>query len=390
MGNDKLHVLIIPSWYPTPSNPVSGLFFREQALSLSKNGIKTGIINVHMDSIKKANINPKGFFFTRDEGICQYSFYGVSIPFLTEVNTFLIKCIARMLFARYVRRCGMPDILHAHSVFRAGLIAGDLSERYGLPYIITEHYSGYTRNVFSNRIKKQMEKCILRCSFCIAVSESFRGYLSSYFSMGKKKWLYVPNMVDSIFFDHPILDVKKDTYSFLCIASLTENKAVDMLIRSFSHAFPHEDRVKLLIAGEGPEKAKLMKLVADKKLSSRVEFLGRLSRKQVVEAFRSADALVVSSKYETFGVVIAESLAMGVPVVSTRCGGPESIVTQGDGLLVDCGDESKFAEALEQVYHNRADYRPVEIRSRCAARFSEDVVVEKIKDIYRSVLHSHN
>ena len=361
-------------------------------MSLARSGVKIGILHVNMDSIKKFRRNSKGFFYNKDNEICQYSFYGINLPLLTGVNTLLVKGIARLLFRWYSRRFGMPDLIHAHSIYKGGLVARDLSDRYGIPFVITEHYSGYTRTVFSERIKKKMEKCISTCSCCMSVSENFAGFLNLFFLKAGKKWVYVPNMVSSMFFNHPVRETRSDTFFFLCIASLTTNKAVDVLIRSFSSAFSPDERVKLLIAGEGPEKAKLKKLAVDRRVSSKVEFLGRLSREQVVEVFGSVDALVVSSKYETFGVVVAEALAMGVPVVATRCGGPESILSNGDGLLVDNGDESKLADALKEMYCNRAEYRPAEIRKRCAARFSEDVVVEKIKNVYLSILdlnHRH-
>ena len=76
-------------------------------------------------------------------------------------------------------------------------------------------------------------------------------------------------------------------------------------------------------------------LVQEKALTEQVTFLGSLTREQVRQEVSEADAFVLSSEYETFGVVVIEALALGKPVIATRCGGPESIVVPSVGYLVE-------------------------------------------------------
>jgi glycosyltransferase involved in cell wall biosynthesis len=91
---------------------------------------------------------------------------------------------------------------------------------------------------------------------------------------------------------------------------------------------------------------------------------------------------VLSSLVETFGVVVAEALAMGVPVVATRSGGPESIVGADDGLLVPPGDELALADAMAVMVETRGDYNADLIRKRCIDRFSGAAVADALSGIY--------
>ncbi|MNQ69616.1 GDP-mannose-dependent alpha-(1-2)-phosphatidylinositol mannosyltransferase [compost metagenome] len=94
----------------------------------------------------------------------------------------------------------------------------------------------------------------------------------------------------------------------------------------------------------------------------------------------------MASRYETFGVVIIEALALGKPVVATRCGGPESIVGDGDGLLVPVDDIESLSSAMWKLYRNPSDYNSEQIKRSCIERFSEETIAKSLKSIYEKVL----
>ena len=99
-----------------------------------------------------------------------------------------------------------------------------------------------------------------------------------------------------------------------------------------------------------------------------------------------SDAFVLSSQYETFGVVVIEALALGLPVIATRCGGPESIVRDEDGLLIPIEDISSLAIAMKTIYDNRLKYNAEEIRTACSDRYSEKSVAEQLKTGYAEIV----
>jgi glycosyltransferase involved in cell wall biosynthesis len=111
------------------------------------------------------------------------------------------------------------------------------------------------------------------------------------------------------------------------------------------------DGVSLLIAGEGDERARLERDVAELGLDERVRFLGALPRARVVELFAAADASIMSSMWENFPHTVVEALAVGTPVLATASGGVGEVVHDGEnGLLVPLGDSQALGAALRRYF----------------------------------------
>jgi glycosyltransferase involved in cell wall biosynthesis len=104
--------------------------------------------------------------------------------------------------------------------------------------------------------------------------------------------------------------------------------------------------VRLLVAGDGPEREEMERLATD-----RVRFLGPLGRDDVLRLFRAADASLLSSTWENFPHTVVESLAVGTPVIATAVGGVAEVVKDGEnGLLVPPGDVGALASAIHRLY----------------------------------------
>lgn len=382
-----MHVLVIPSWYPSPANPLVGSFFREQVHALHANGVQVGVLHVKLRPLKEILTilkNPKGVRCTSDGGVPTFEFYGIGIPRLFRVNVFLMKTIGLLLFYKYLMKHGMPDVVHVHSMNMAGIIALELKEKYNLPYVVTEHSSVFNREYGNTTLLKTLIPVVQKSSYCMAVSKEFSSFLTEIF-LDKSIWHFSPNMVSDTFLKYPIKKTKKTVYSFICVAFLTPNKAIDNLIEAFSLSFD-EQNIELNIVGDGPELGRLKALASGKKCKDRIHFWGRCSRDQVVTRLAESDVLVVSSLYETFGVVVLEALALGKPVVSTRCGGPESILEPGDGILVPPNNIEELARGMNYMYMSKKSFDPEDIRQRCAKRFGEKAHVLQLQGIYKTIL----
>jgi glycosyltransferase involved in cell wall biosynthesis len=118
---------------------------------------------------------------------------------------------------------------------------------------------------------------------------------------------------------------------------LTEQKSLELAIDA-----AREAGVRLVIAGDGPDRARLEALGA-------ATFLGAQPRQTVLELFRAADASILSSSWENFPHGIVESLAAGTPVLATAVGGVAEVVTDGEnGLLVPAGDGVALTAAVRR------------------------------------------
>lgn len=197
----------------------------------------------------------------------------------------------------------------------------------------------------------------------------------------------MPNPVNSIFLRAPLLALPHDgQFTFLHISLFGGNKAVDMLIKAFAEAFKADGKTLLNIGGDGPELKDLQILAGTLGVATRVKFLGQLSRAEVMHQLQACHAFVLSSRHETFGVVLIEALAMGRPIVATRCGGPESIVRESNGLLVPVDDVAGLACAMRRMRERYNDYDAVRIRADCSEKFSERTVTGRLIREYSETL----
>ena len=111
------------------------------------------------------------------------------------------------------------------------------------------------------------------------------------------------------------------------------------------------DGVRLVIAGDGPDRAALERHAADVGVADRVTFLGAQPRRRVVELFRAADASILSSSWENFPHTVVEALAVGTPVLAMEAGGVAEVVRDGvNGLLVPAGDGAALGEAVRRYF----------------------------------------
>ncbi len=388
MEDNKRHILIIPSWYPKDANDISGSFFREQAIALSEFGCTVGIISPQIHTFRNIKETWKtkfGLNITNDNDVKTIRFNYLNLtPRVDFLIQYLWVKIGMYLFEAYIKNFGKPDIIHVHSMKNAGYLALKIYKKYNIPYIITEHSSAYEKKLVSEKEFEKLNKVVDSSKFNIAVSEKFCGLLDRKFLT--EKWHFIPNIVNNDFIEYEII-LKKEGFTFLYVGNLNKNKSVDTLLKAFSNFNIKAPNLKLRVIGDGPEKSNLIKLAKKLDIDKNVEFLGSLPRNQVKTEMSNTSVLVHPSRYETFGVVIIEALAMGLPVIATRCGGPESIVIDRVGLLIDSGSVSQLFQAMIDIYTNYREYSPEDIREYCESKFSERVVVNSLIDIYRTVLH---
>ena len=380
-----MHILIIPSWYPQFSGDIGGSFFREQAIALRKAEYQVGVIYPQIRSLKNIKSilkKPYGLTVEDDEGVNTIRWYAVNfIPKNKKYNKSHWIKIALKLFETYVEQFGKPDIIHVHSMLYAGFAAQLLSEKYGIPYVVTEHSTAFARNLIPLDEISSLKQVASDAKACIAVSNEFSSLLNKLFET--QKWTYISNIVNDEFISFEKTLDTEEYFTFITVCFLEKKKRVDLLISSFAKAFKDNKKVRLKIGGDGILMSELKILAKELGVESQVIFLGKLSRQQVKEEMALSNAFVLSSEYETFGVVLVEALALGKPVIATKCGGPESIIVPGDGILVEVANVNALAQAMNEVVENTKLYDPDSIRQRCLERFSEKAFILRVEEIYK-------
>jgi teichuronic acid biosynthesis glycosyltransferase TuaC len=387
-----VHVLLIPSWYATTDNPVRGSFFREQAHALSRAGHRVGVIAPALRSVREAAAGlagqARGIRFEDDEGVATYHLEGAQLlPGLKPANDRRWLATGRRLYERYVAEQGAPDLVHAHAVFMAGLVGADIKQATGVPLVVTEHSTVYERRAIPRFQVEEARAALTEADARLVVSPQLGESMERVLGPAAAPWEWVPNVVDSSFLDGQLRHRDAGMpFRFLSVAFLHEKKGHAALLEAFAARFAGDPGVELHLGGDGPERKRLHEAVRALGIAEQVRWLGALDREGVGAAMRNADAFVLASRLETFGVVLIEALATGLPVVATSSGGPECIVTPEDGILVPVGDLDALGDALERMLATAGRYDPESLRARCAKRFGEAALVQRLEWIYERVL----
>ena len=385
----RLHVLIIPSWYPKFEGDYEGSFFREQALALIKNNCKVGVLFPELKSLRgleTIRIIPK-FNLFNDNGILTYVFkwsnWFIKNKFL-QIKVF--KFLGNILFKKYIFQNGIPDLIHCQSIFNAGFLGENLFEKYNIPFVITEHNSGfkYKKQGFQKyydsviRITNKAEKCF-------TVSSSYSEFLKEELS-NNLEWEVHNNIVSDLFLNTDLKKPDSKNFIFLTINRLHRIKNISLLIESFflfTEKFPNSE---LRIIGIGNELKSLKLLSKSFGIEKKVKFLGRIDRSRIPKEMNDSHIYVHSSIYETFGVVFVEALAMGKPIITTNCKGPNDIVNDDVGIILKNNNSDELSNAMLTVYENYKFYDPLRLREYCKNKFSEIILTKKLIKHYREIL----
>lgn len=386
-----MHILFLPSWYPDSPEDVQGVFFRDQALALFNYGHDVGVIAPKLRSLKTLfeRAKPSAPFYELDTGIPTYrKSLLAALPRVPFGNYLLFRRAARFLLQRYIEERGKPDVLHAHCAIFGGAIAVDLGREHGIPVVLTEHSSGFARNLFPGWQLNLARRGFAGACLLIAVSPALGTLLGERFSFTENQWHWVPNVVSNRFSDHQRLGEKKSRTVFLNLALMTGNKGQSDLVEAFQRVVRSFPTAELWLAGDGPSRAALEKQVGELGISGNVHFLGMIHPEKVPVLLERADVMVISSHYETFGVVAAEALMAGMPVIATRCGGPECIVESGDGLLVPVKHPEALADAMREISETIDTFDSDSISTRARLRFSGTAVARQLTDKYSQAISS--
>lgn len=180
----------------------------------------------------------------------------------------------------------------------------------------------------------------------------------------------------------------EDRINVLWVGHLVGVKRVDRLLEAFAIAQRRVPSLRLRLVGGGELEASLKRQAGDLGLGEVVTFVPTKSRQGIRKEMADADLLVISSETETFGVVGIEAMAMGLPVLTTDCGGPADYVNEPRyGELVPNTTED-LAIGLQRIAARIAGFDKRELRRHAVENFDFDLVARKLACIYRQMVKS--
>lgn len=383
------HILIVPSFYPTKRDSVTGTFIEKQAKALNKAGHQVGVLVTPRLSATREHARLHGVTSLRTatrETYCKdfpvyrmhWGWFPRPIP---PMVAFLLEQAGAAAFERYMKAHGRPDVLHPHNTFYGGYLAARLGERYGIPVVLTEHSSSFLEGLVIFPGQGRIARYVLTHTDArLVVGSSLIKPLQRY--APASTYEIVGNVIDTDLFTPGDTPPPHSPFIFGVIAQFRERrKGFDILIPAFARAFRGQD-VYLKIRGDGPMRDEIEAMIRAEGVESQVSIHGRMSMPELRDFIRACHVIASSSYVETFGVSIAEGMACGKPVVATISGGPEDYVTPESGILVPAGDPAALAAGMQTI---RAEYERFDartIRQICVDQFSEQALVRRLEAIY--------
>jgi L-malate glycosyltransferase len=380
-----MHVLIVSSGYPNIYAPLDGIFYKDQAEALFLAGHQVGVVSaipVSIFSFLRTKKWAFGISKKRVNGIPSFTHTYLNKPKSPQYCIKKAKKLGVSLFHDYIQEFGQPDIIHLHC-FEGGELALEIQKKYAIPFIVTEHSSRFLLNTVPPLLEIIAKKVYHGARNRIAVSTFLKSTLELKYSI---HFDYIPNIVNTKEFniDHAI--EKKEPFTFINVAGLNTNKNHSLLLHAFSLFLKDGFDAKLKIAGTGSLKNQLENEVKELKLNDKVDFLGHKNRDELNIEYNKSHAFVLSSKKETFGVVIIEAMSCGLPIISTKCGGPESIVTESFiGELTDVNAKS-LSLGMKKIYEDWRSFDSKSIRLFAETNFSIDAVGKQLTQMYQNIV----
>ncbi len=374
MSENSKHILFLSSWYPNRVQPTNGNFIQKHAevASLVNN---ITVINIQPDTkLNKIEISKN----IKDRLQTIIAYVPVKSNPLLKYLTY--KKAFKLAYKQAEEHFGKVEIIHLNHLFPLGY----LIQKSKLPLIITEHYSGFTLdNKLDSNQEKLTKKLFKKASKIIAVSDFLKRNLSNY-SDSIDKIEIIGNVIDTDLFTPVIKEIKEKT-NFIHISNgddaaknvngiLKAVKKLTEITKNFSMTFVCDGDMKLM-----NEKARELGIY-----NNFVFFKEEQKTEDIAQLLQQSDALVMFSNYETFGIVCAEALACGTPVIATDIPATRELVNENNSILIETENVEMLTGALLSFIELPIKLNTELEHTIIKDKFSKEIISQKLNQLYQN------
>ncbi|MFN6074166.1 MAG: glycosyltransferase family 4 protein [Fluviicola sp.] len=378
MQGGKRHILVMSSWYPTRLDPFLGNFV-ERFVRLLSSVYEVSVLHTQNDkSISKIEVTED-----RSKG-----YHEIIVYYPTGNNAFSKWWNRRRALSKGMKFIEDVDLIYSHIFMNKISQFVRAKFHYHCPLLVHEHGSYVFKEAPPrvNQIQKQnVRRFRLYIKKIIAVSPVLRAEMKSTFPTTKID--VVPNYVDETLF--PLKSsTSKLIKNFVHISTLdVKSKNPLMLLEGFEKALPSLDQESKLTIVSDQCSETWKKWVTERNLENRILFVGPLQWDEIGSVLQENDCLIQTSDFETFGIVIAESWLVGLPVISTSVGIAHEL-PEFLGLQIKKNDAPDLAEKLIQIQNQNNSFDAEKIREH-ALQFSSDAVRDQLQSLFENYFDQH-
>jgi glycosyltransferase involved in cell wall biosynthesis len=381
MQDHRLHVLVIPHQFPRTEGDIGGIFVLDYIDAL-KPFCEVSVLmpgyepRAGMTRLPRA---PNGILYVTCTprlrgGVRRARFgrmevlhrMGRAAPFLPNV-----------------------DLIHAHGAVFHGLPAATLGRKLGVPVVLTVHTGPFNKLLRRATTRWLTRRTLERVDCVCPVSNDLLHQIENA-GITPKRTEVTYNPVDTDLF-RPSAREETRRQRITFAGRLEEYKGGLRVAKAFAEIASRWPGWTLSIGGDGPERPAIQAFLDNNPaLNGRVDLLGGYTKTELADLLTRSDFFVYPSRHETFGLVLAEAMSAGLPVIGPNCTAPPEYIDARSGLLVPPDDVLAIAGAMEQMLQNFTRYDRDAIRERVVERFGFASFGRRLLDTYRSLVGTPN
>jgi glycosyltransferase involved in cell wall biosynthesis len=375
------NILVLPRWYPNKTDIQLGIFIQRQ-VALMKDEFQMQV--VYAQAIPN-QVQPFELVSSDENGFAEHIVYFKS-------GKGIFKKLINLKRYKKAQQIGLKEIkekidfCHIHVPYRPALLALKLNKK-GIPFVVTEHWSGHLNGIYQkkNIIDRFIYKRVLKKAKNIStVSEALKQAFKKNTGFDST---VIPNIIERT---TPVGESNSEVVEFLSVGDFhNETKNFSGLLYAFKAVIAIHPKTKLTLVGGGPDYDEIVRLANDLNFpEGAVIFTNRQRHDFVLKAMNACHIYVCNSRFETFGMTVAEALHCGKPVISTRCGGPEEFLHDNNSILVspspaqNNSEHEELAEAMLKMLNDYKNYDSDKISAELKSKFGKQVVKDKWVKFY--------
>lgn len=386
-----MKILWLCSWYPNELKPFEGDFIQRHAKAVSL------IHEVQVIFIKKDEHGTITKSISKEittganltETIIYYNPFKTRIGVIDKIiSDYQYKKIYKNTLKEYLEQNVKPPFVHVHVAMKAGIAALWLKKKFNIPFILSEHWTGYLPEAKPNIYDQDFTfRCSSKNIFAhaykvTAVSKVLANDLNRIYNVQP---VIIPNVVDTnIFFS--VEKKQMPITKFIHISTITHQKNITQVLEAFSIAGKKGYQYELTFYT--PEVEKLKMLINEYGISSNTVVHEDVPQHLLAKDIQNSDALILYSRYETFGCVVIEANACGIPaLLSDLPVFREYIVENKSGVFAKPNDPEALSEVIIQFIKNRNGFNRKEIENDVSSKFNYAAVAKQFDEVYKSLIH---
>jgi hypothetical protein len=399
-----MKILIISHMYPSSFNKVEGIFVKQQAEELKKQGYEVKVMSPVLWApfpIKHLSKKWKGYsqvpLEIKENGIEVYYPRYLTFPkalFFTSSGKRMywgIRGVVAKIYEDF-----KFDIIHSHVALPDGYAGMKIAKNYKKPLIVTIHGQDFQQTIYKSRKCQKIIKRVVNFSKkTIVVSDKLKNIGLNKLKINFQKLIVISNGInteDIYVKESNLIERYRGKKIILSVSHLIKIKGIDLNIKAIARLIGKYSNIVYLIIGDGKQRKNLKNLAKNLNITNNVKFLSQLSHDKAMEYMSICDIFSLPSWNEAFGVVYIEAMAHGKPVVACKEEGIDGIIKHEEtGLLEKPKDSDAIVKAIDFLLSNPRKAQKIGEKAKklVLENYTWQKNAEKTSKIYKNVIKNY-